>query len=162
MRYLLKVITVFSDALNIAVELLSALLLVFLSSLMIIAVFYRYALNDSIYWSAEVSKILLVLVTFLGSTAAYKHSAHIGIDTVVDKLLKRYKKFVVFVIKITFLLFWFLILIESIKLMPMFMIQKTATLEIPYGYVFMVLPISSVIWIVHIISDVAKILKSVE
>ncbi len=154
MGFILSLFVYISDAANSLVELIVVLLMLFLSILMVSAVFFRYVLNSSIYWSDEVSKILLVSIAFLGSTVAYKHSAHIGIDVFVEKLPNFGERLLNIVIKLTFLGFWFLILIESLKMMPLFLMQKTATLEIPYGYVFSVLPITASVWILHLTKDV--------
>lgn len=53
-----------------------------LAVILIAAVFFRYALNDAIAWSEEVSKYLMVWLTFLGAPVALKHGAHINIDLV--------------------------------------------------------------------------------
>jgi TRAP-type C4-dicarboxylate transport system permease small subunit len=154
MKFVFNILSFLSDTINRFVELLVVSLLLFLSILMVLAVFYRYGLNSSIYWSDEVSKILLVFIAFLGSTVAYKHKAHIGIDILAEKLSKKLKKYLEILIALTFLSFWILILLESLKMMPLFMMQKTATLEIPYAYVFFVVPFSSSIWIVHVLDSI--------
>ncbi len=158
MKSLYRVLKGVSDAVNRVCEWLTVLLLLSLSILMVVAVFYRYVLNNSIYWSGEVSRILLVFVSFLGSAVAYKRSAHIGIDVFYERLSDRGKRVLRFVISLFFLGFWALVLIESFKLMPMFMIQRTATLEIPYFYVFAIVPFSAALWILHLISDAIGII----
>ncbi len=157
MKTVSRFLFLLSDTINRFTEIIVVSLLLVLSALMVTAVFYRYVLNDSIYWSEEVSTTLLVFISFLGSTVAYKHKAHIGIDIFMEKISGKNKKTLLFIIDLSFLLFWFLIFIESFKLMPMFMIQTTATLEIPYAYIFSIIPISSVIWIIHSISNILKI-----
>jgi TRAP-type C4-dicarboxylate transport system permease small subunit len=44
------------------------------------AVFWRYALNNAIPWSEELSKYLMVWLTFLGAPIALRHGSHINID----------------------------------------------------------------------------------
>ncbi len=158
MQTVSKVLSFVSDTINRFTEVIVVSLLLVLSTLMVVAVFYRYVLNDSIYWSGEVSRILLVFISFLGSTIAYKHKSHIGIDIFIEKLSDRNKTILNFIIELSFCLFWLLVFVESFKLMPLFLMQTTATLEIPYAYFFSVIPISSVIWIIHTVSDMAKIM----
>ncbi len=158
MQTVSKVLSFVSDTINRFTEVIVVSLLLVLSTLMVVAVFYRYVLNDSIYWSGEVSRILLVFISFLGSTIAYKHKSHIGIDIFIEKLSNRNKTILNFIIELSFCLFWLLVFVESFKLIPLFLMQTTATLEIPYAYFFSVIPISSVIWIIHTVSDMAKIM----
>ncbi len=162
MKHVFEILSFLSDAINKLIEFIVASLLIFLSVLMILAVFYRYILNNSIYWSDEVSKILLVFLAFLGSTVAYKHSAHIGIDIITERLSKRLNSVLFILIKVSFLLFWALIFKESLKLMPLFMMQTTATLEIRYAYVFCIVPITSIIWLLHISNDLLRTMKPEE
>ncbi len=154
MKFVISFFVYMSDTVNKLVEFVVVLLMVFLSVLMVLAVFFRYVLNSSIYWSDEVSKILLVFIAFLGSTVAYKHSAHIGIDVFAEKLPDFGKRLLNTVIKLSFFGFWLLILIESIKMIPIFLMQKMATLEIPYGYIFSILPIVASVWIIHLTKDI--------
>ncbi len=54
-----------------------------LATVLITAVFYRYALNNAIAWSEEGSKYLMVWLTFLGAPIALRQAAHINIDLLV-------------------------------------------------------------------------------
>ncbi len=156
MKAFSNILSYISDTINRIVELISVSLLLILSTLMVVAVFYRYVLNNSIYWSSEVSTILLVFISFLGSSVAYKYKAHIGVDILTDKLSKRSKKILGFIINLSFCLFWLLVFVESFKLIPIFLIQTTATLEIPYAYIFSIVPLTSLIWIIHTVSELIK------
>ncbi len=161
MKTVSRFLSSLSDTINKLTEMLLVFLLLALSILMVAAVFYRYVLNDSIYWSGEVSRILLVFISFLGSAVAYKHKAHIGIDIFIERLSGRKQKVLNFTIELAFLLFWLLVFIESFKLMPIFLMQTTATLEIPYAYFFSAVPISSLLWIIHILNNIFSIVVSV-
>jgi TRAP-type C4-dicarboxylate transport system permease small subunit len=49
-------------------------------------VFLRYALNSGITISEELSRWLLVWLTFLGAIVALRQHAHLGVDTLVRRL----------------------------------------------------------------------------
>lgn len=49
-------------------------------------VFCRYVLNSSLFWSEEVGRILLVQITFLGASIAFKSGLHPSIRTFVECL----------------------------------------------------------------------------
>lgn len=57
-----------------------------MSILVAAQVFCRYVLNDSIFWSEEVGRILLVQLTFLGSAVAFRAGAHPGMDALTRRL----------------------------------------------------------------------------
>jgi len=137
------------------ISIIVVLMMISLSALLGIAVFFRYILNDSIYWSGEVSRYMLVWLSFLGSAVAYKRGSHIGIDLIGSRFPSA-KRIIRYFILAAILLFWIVILIESIKLEQLYYHQKTSTLNIPFSFPFAALPIAALIWIIHIISDILK------
>jgi len=153
MRILINKLSYFIDKIVCNIVIFLTLIL---SILMAIGVFYRYVLNNSIYWSGEVSRYLLVYITFLGATIAYKRGAHVGIDIIVEKFSPSIQKIFHFIIHVSFIIFWTVILFKSFKLYPLYMLQKTATLEIPYAIPFTALPLSAVIWIIHGVNEIVN------
>ena len=156
MLKLARFIGVLSDALNKQISKLVVSLLFLLSLLLGVSVFYRYALNDSIYWSNEVARYMLVYITFLGATMAHKHKAHIRIDMILAYVSQKNQKNIEIIISLLFIFFWVLILLGSIKLFPLFMMQTTATLQVPFALPFASLPISAVIWLIYCTDDILK------
>lgn len=156
MHKLSSVVSILSDITNKLVSKFVMLLMFLLSLLLGVAVFYRYALNDSIYWSNEVARYMLVYIIFLGSTMAHKHKTHIRIDIIFSYISTKSRKYLEITISLFFLFFWILIIAGSIKLLPLFMMQTTATLQIPYAIPFISLPLSAVIWILYCLDDLLK------
>jgi len=145
-----------SDIIDKQISLFVVTLVLLLSVLLSVSVFYRYVLNDSIYWSGEVARYMLAYIVFLGATIAHKYKEHIRIDIIFSYLNFSNKKNIEIMIAFFFILFWSIVLVGSIKLLPLFLMQKTATLEIPYTYAFAPLPISSIIWIIYCIDDILR------
>ena len=52
-----------------------------LGGAMVLQVFTRYVLNDSLAWTEEVARYLLIAVAFVGAAAATRRAAHIAVDT---------------------------------------------------------------------------------
>lgn len=156
MHKLSSVVSILSDITNKLVSKFVMLLMFLLSLLLGLAVFYRYALNDSIYWSNEVARYMLVYIIFFGSTMAHKHKTHIRIDIIFSYISTKSRKYLEITISLFFLFFWILIIAGSIKLLPLFMMQTTATLQIPYAIPFISLPLSAVIWILYCLDDLLK------
>jgi len=156
MHKLSSAFSLLSDTTNKLVSKFVVLLMFLLSLLLGVAVFYRYALNDSIYWSNEVARYILVYIVFLGSTMAQKYKTHIRIDIIFSYISAKRRRYLEIAISLSFLFFWILIVAGSIKLLPLFMMQTTATLQIPYAIPFMALPLSAVIWILYCLDDLLK------
>lgn len=157
MTKIARFISIFSDTTNKIVSKFVVLLIFLLSLLLGVAVFYRYALNDSIYWSNEVARYLLAYIVFLGSTMAHKHNVHIRIDMIFSHISTRIKKYLDIAISLGFIVFWVIIISGCLKLFPLFMMQTTATLQIPYAVPFAALPLSAMIWLLYCIDDILKL-----
>jgi C4-dicarboxylate transporter DctQ subunit len=59
---------------------LIASILAFASLLTLVQVFFRYALNDSIFWAEEVVLYLIISMSFLSTSLGIRKGAHITVD----------------------------------------------------------------------------------
>ncbi len=50
-----------------------------------VQVFFRYVLNDSLFWSEELARYMLVWLSFLGATVAAYHHLHPGVDVLTSR-----------------------------------------------------------------------------
>ena len=50
------------------------------------SVFMRYVLNSPLKWTEEATLILIVVVTFLGSSAVFRKDGHVSIDFFVSRM----------------------------------------------------------------------------
>ncbi len=80
----------FIGALLRVVEVLAAVALAADLAVVIVAVLWRYAFNDTILWADEVARILLIAVAFLGGASAVAKGNHVGIRIVRDNLAPKH------------------------------------------------------------------------
>ncbi len=145
-----------SDVINKWVLIGIVILMIALSLLLATNVFFRYVLNNSIYWSSEVSRYLLAWLAFIGTTAAYKKGAHVGIDLLSTHISAEANEVRKIIILLAITTIWVVILVESFRLEHLYSSQRTSTFNLPYSIPFSVLPITAVIWIIHTLSDLTK------
>lgn len=60
-----------------------------LAGVVFLQFFTRYVLNDSLGWTEEIARYLLVLVTFAGSTFAVRRNTHISVEFLYRFLSRR-------------------------------------------------------------------------
>ena len=147
-----------SNMMNRQISLFVVILLFLLALLLSVSVFYRYVLNESIYWSSEVARYMMAYIVFLGSTMAHKHKEHIRIDMIFSYLSNTNKQNINIAIALFFIAFWVIVLLGCVKLFPLFMMQTTATLGIAYAIPFAALPISAIIWIFYCVDDILALI----
>lgn len=68
------------------IEWWAVFLLVALTTVVCLGVFFRYVLNDSLVWYDEFASYLLVWLSFYGAVVAHYHQRHINFDLLVEKL----------------------------------------------------------------------------
>lgn len=68
------------------IEWWAVFLLVALTAVVCLGVFFRYVLNDALVWYDEFASYTLVWLTFYGAVVAHYHQRHINFDLLVEKL----------------------------------------------------------------------------
>ena len=75
-------------------EVIAAGLLIALALVVVVAVFCRYVLNDSLPWYDEVASAMLAWITYFGAALAAQRRAHLGFSALVKSLSPTLRKLV--------------------------------------------------------------------
>jgi len=75
----------------------------------------RYLLGNSIFFSEELNRILIILITFAGISYAARHARHIRMSAIYDALPPRIRKGLTVVIALVTAVFMFLLCYYSVK-----------------------------------------------
>lgn len=143
-------------ALQLAATLLDTLCrsLLFLSCAGMVAVigaqvFFRYALNHSLFWSEELGRVLLVQTTFFGAAVAYRAGAHIGMDTLTARLSGRGRMACAALAHAACLFFFCVMAVYGFRFAAFLAPQTTASLGISRSLPFLAIPLSGCVMAVH-------------
>lgn len=108
-------------------------------------------------WSEEAARFLLVWLTFLGATVAYKHGRHIAVTILVERMplvMQRLCRAATALVAIAFLA---VIVVVGYDYMQMQSSQTSPSLRIPMNYVYAVMPLSAAIMIGYALIDLVEI-----
>lgn len=122
---------------------LIGLLLVALVVAVAMGIFYRYALQDSLYWATEVPNFLMIWIVFLGSVVAYHERKHIAFTLIGDSLGGRRQAALECVSSVLVLIFLAVLIYYGIVVVSDTMHSLSEALRIPKGYIYSCLPISA-------------------
>ncbi len=122
-----------------------------LSMALIVAVqvFCRYVLNQSLFWSEELARYLLVWLTFLGASVAYYRKAHPGIDVVSSQMPESVKKIAALCVHLVSMALFGIMIFHGFKFSYFVRLQITPALSIPKWIIFSIIPISGLILMLH-------------
>jgi TRAP-type C4-dicarboxylate transport system permease small subunit len=104
-----------------------------------LGVFTRYVLQDSLPWSEELGRYLMVWCGFLGCGIAMKEDGHVGVTMVIDLLPPELRRIALLFGRAIIMVFLAVVFIKSLSLLDTLKIQKSSAMEIP-----MAIPYASV------------------
>lgn len=132
-----------------------------LSMALIVAtqVFFRYVLNHSLFWSEELARYLLVWLTFLGASVAYKRNLHPGVDLLVDRLPAGLRKSFSLIVQGISLGLFGVMVIYGVQFAYFIRAQISPALVLPKWTVFTIIPLSGLILILHALAFISSQLK---
>jgi len=114
-------------------ELILILLMTIMTVSIVIQVFSRTILSISLSWTEEISRFILVWVTYVGASLGVKRGAHIGVEAFSMLLPKKVRQFVEYIVLVLCIIFTFVVFKESLVILQtqMFTGQKSAAIELP-------------------------------
>ena len=129
-----------------------SLILIVLMSLLVIdvlwQVFSRYVLNSPSSFTEELARFLLIWVGLLGASYAAGKKMHLAVDLLPNKVKGKRKSYLsIFILGCTILFCMTVMVFGGIRLVTitLFLGQQAAALQMPLGYIYLILPISGLL-----------------
>ena len=138
-----------SDALNHWIEVLLFGLGISMAFIVATQVFFRYALNQSLFWSEELARFLLVWLTFLGATVAYRRKVHPGIDILYARMPPVLQKASVIMTHLASMALFAVMVFYGIQFAYFVRLQISPALYLPKWIVLSIIPLSGLVLMVH-------------
>lgn len=118
-------------------------------------VIWRY-LGSSLGWSEEVSRHLLVTITFLGSTVAYKRANFIGLRGLGQWFGPNCERAILLILQLLTLVCFGALSCFGVMYTLKAWHHSTASLQIPMAIPFAVIPLATTILVLHIAADIVR------
>ena len=125
------------------------------TTLQIVCRFFFTALS----WSEELSRYLMVWLTFLGASMGVKRGTHIAVTFAVSPLAPRWRQGLALLVQLLALYFFLLVALYGWKLMNLQAFQVSAGLGVSMRYVYVSLPVGGLLCAVHIVSEILQLLS---
>lgn len=115
---------------------LIAVCLSFMALFVFANVILRYFFNSGLTWAEEASRYLFIWLIFLGAIVAYRENAHLGVDTLVQRLSIRGKKVLFIVNNVLIVVTMALVAQGTFELTLLTMDQRSPSMDMPLAYVY--------------------------
>ena len=142
-----RVLAAVTRATRVGVIVLGALLVVAVAG----EVVFRYAIQQSLIFSDELARYLFIWATFLGASLALRRGQHIGLELGLharSRLLR-------LAVRIMVGAFLVVLLWTSTELVPTMWAQRSTTLGISMGWIFLALPVGALLMLLQLVALLA-------
>ena len=121
---------------------LAACLVVLMTLIVILGVFFRYVLNNSISWVEDVALIMMATTAFIIAPFALRSGANVAIEMFVAPLPRTLIRILRLVVDVLILWVVYRYFFESLDLVQRGWGIRVNTVPIPWAYPYMVLPLA--------------------
>lgn len=137
------------------VERVLLLLGIAIGCILFFQVLFRY-LGHSLGWSEEVSRHLLIAITFLGGSSAYKKAGFIGLKGIGYRMGNFGRRFVLILLQALTLMCFGSIAWFGFRYAVKAWEHTSTALQIPMAVPFGVIPLSCLVLVVHVLADIHR------
>jgi TRAP-type C4-dicarboxylate transport system permease small subunit len=111
----------------------------------------RYLTTESLVWAEEVARHLMIWLTFLGAGLVLRYGGHIAIENLQDALPAPAARLVRAAVCAGMLLFFASMIWFGAVYVDRTMLQTTSATQIPFGYVYLAMPLGFAFLAVHLL-----------
>lgn len=139
----------------VGITLITMVLLIFAQ------VIFRYVLQLPLSWAEELTQYVFSWLIFAGAAIAYRENKHISVELLATSITnKTIKKILSCIVHLFLLFFLFIIVFYSLPIsLQLIQLNKVAVSmpALKMGYVYLIIPISSIISIFMVLENLMKI-----
>ncbi len=130
-----------------------ALMMIILAAMVVVTfvnVILRYSGENSFLWGEEVARHLMIWLAFVGSGMTLRAGAHIGIDTLEQRLPAPAGRAVRTLIAVIMLMLFVALMLEGVDYAWRTRFQTAAALQISMAWVYAGMPVGCLLMIAHL------------
>lgn len=125
-------------------------LILLMSVEVLIAVFFRYALNAPIKWGEELARLIMVWAGLLGISIALKSGEHIGLEMLTNRLSGRSLYLVKLIVNLMIFAFLLVLFTWGVVICREAWVSFMPGLQISWTWSHLAVPVTAAIQLVHI------------
>lgn len=123
-----------------------------MTTIVAIQVFCRYVLNQSLFWSEELARFLLIWLSFLGACCAYYRQANPGVDFLYSKLSASLKKICSILTHLASMVLFLIMIVYGIQFAYFVRLQISPALQIPKWTIMAIIPFCGSVLMIYAVN----------
>lgn len=145
-------------------KMLCVVFLALMSIIIVLQVFFRYVLNNSLSWSEELARYLFIWMIYVGISYGVKLDKHICVDAVYTFMPKGIKRGYAIVAYLLFLIFAVAIIYYGILVVGMQITsgQVSPAMGLPMQYVYVAPVVGMILTVIRLVQKIYYALTAKE
>lgn len=130
-------------------ETVVSLLMTVMVSTILLQVFCRFVLGNPLSWSEELARYAFVWITFLGAAVAFRHGAHIIVETIVVLLPRGAQVALAWLVDALVVVALLVLLMQGINIAEVNANVEATMLQISMSWVYAAVPTSAAVMLAY-------------
>ncbi|KGX91764.1 TRAP transporter small permease [Pontibacillus marinus] len=152
MRAIIKSI----DGLNKVLGVLLAVLLMVMSAVVFYQVFSRFVLDESLRWSEELARYIMIWAVFIGSALAIRKMELISVDAIKELMPEKAIKVLNILVYLASIVFLAVLVQYGFEMVSNVSTQTSPAMRIPMAWAYAAIPVGSIFMIINCIAIVIE------
>lgn len=150
MRELLSAI---QRGINSVVRWIIIVLMLVMTVTVFLQILFRYVFNLPLGWSEEMARFAFVWVSFFGASALMRVREHVNVTVFLERFPARLQQVAVLLANLGALLCVYFFVVGGIALTTNEWAQLAPAMDIPMGWVYLAIPVSSALMAVWVVTQ---------
>jgi TRAP-type C4-dicarboxylate transport system permease small subunit len=146
-----KIINMFYRLLKIIEDNLVVILLGIMVVNVSVGVFCRYVLNNSLSWTEEFARYLMVWFAFIGMAIAFRDESHVNVSVIVDLFPSFIRQLIKIISYLVILWFLDILFLQTFKVLRVVSIQRSPAIRMPMMYPYLSVTFGSFLMSIEVI-----------
>ena len=148
-----ELLSAIQRGINSLVRWIIIVLMLVMTVTVFLQILFRYVFNLPLGWSEEMWRFAFVWVSFFGASALMRVREHVNVTVFLERLPPRIQAAAVFLSNLGALICVYFFLVGGIALTTNEWRQLAPAMEIPMGWVYLAIPVSSALMAVWVVTQ---------
>ena len=129
----------------------------------LLQIFSRYVLTVTIPWTEDGARLILIVMTFLGTAVALRDNEHIAITFLFKRIPTKYKNYLSIFFNLIILFFLIFFIKGSLEMTSMNWVLPVVSFpKLKIGYIYIILPISAFLMVYFLIIKILNDINTIK
>ncbi|WP_422485385.1 TRAP transporter small permease [Gudongella sp. DL1XJH-153] len=148
----MNLIIIISNVIDKYIRQIIAIVLIVMTVVLSSQVIARYLMGTGLTWSEEIVRYMCIWMVFLGATSAQKEGSQISVTALEELLPPLPQNILMWIQKIFVIVYSGIVMWIGFNTLKVASTQASPNMRIPMNYVYIVIPISMIIMLIHLAS----------